>query len=88
MRELSRLFLDRHPGISTALATGKIEGVPFRVLDGDILPGDTYIAERNTGLRLLTCRQNNKDRGWVVPVGPEYLYDTGECFRIELLIEE
>jgi len=81
---INPLFLGRHPGFKQALETGEIEGVPFKILDGDIEPGDTYIAERNVGLKVLTCRKNNREMGWIEPVEPAYSYDTGECLRIEL----
>lgn len=81
------LFLSAHPGIKEALEKGEIEGVPFRLLEGDIEPGDTYIAERNVGLRLLTCASNNREGGWINPVEMAYPYDTGECIKIELLVD-
>jgi len=82
----NRLYLMAHPGINKAITSGEIEGVPFKLLDGDILPGDTYIAERNSGLKLLTCRSNNHEDGWIVPVEDAYCYDTNECIRIELQV--
>jgi len=84
--EFNPLYLAAHPGINKAITSGEIEGVPFNVLDGDILPGDTYIAERNSGLKLLTCRENNHEQGWIVPVESAYVYDTVECIRIELQV--
>ena len=84
---INPIFLSAHPGVREAVATGLIEGVPFRLLGGEIAPGDTYIAERNVGLRLLTCKENNHERGWIVPVENAYPYDTGECIKIELLID-
>ena len=80
-------FLNAHPGLKAALESGEIEDVPFRLLPGDIEPGDTYIAERNVGLQLLTCKSNNRKGGWINPVEVAYSYDTGECIKIELLIE-
>jgi len=82
------LYIGAHRGIREALESGQIEGVPFRVtgMGRDIRPGDTYIAERNVGLKLLTCRENDKENGWIIPDGNAYPYDTGECIRIELMI--
>lgn len=48
----------------------------------DIKPGDSYIAMRNTGLRLLTCKEVRS--GFVVPTEPEYPYDLWECVKVEI----
>ena len=48
----------------------------------DIRQGDYYIALRNTGPKLLTCREVDK-RGWVVPVELAYCYDTYECLKVK-----
>jgi hypothetical protein len=46
-----------------------------------IHPGDLYLAARNTGPRLLTCRALGE--GCVHPVEfPEYSYDMNECVKI------
>jgi hypothetical protein len=83
------LYLRTHKGVSEALTSGLIEGVPFKVTGPgeDIQPGDTYIAERNEGLKLLTCKHNNVKDYWIEPVENAYSYDTGECFRIELVVD-
>ena len=82
-------YLQAHKGVRDALTSGQIEGVPFKVTGHgiDIKPGDTYIAERNQGLMLLTCKRNDLDRYWVEPEEMAYSYDTGECIRIELVID-
>lgn len=80
------LFLARHPGIKQAVESGEIEGVPFKIADGEIEPGDMYIAERNVGLKLLTCQKNDKANGWIVPTELAYSYDRGECIKIELCL--
>lgn len=84
----SALYMSGHKGLKQALESGQIEGVPFKVTGRgtDIQPEDSYIAERNTGLKLLTCRRNDLLEGWVVAKEPEYSYDTGECIRIELAL--
>lgn len=80
----SSAFLAWHPGIKSALETGLIEGVPFKlILDRGIQGGDTYLAERNDGYKLLTAAFID-ERGWVVPVERAYCYDTGDCIPIEL----
>lgn len=83
---INPLFLEGHPEVREVLRTMTVEGVPFKLVPGDIETGDTYIAQRNTGLKLLTCRDNNREGGWINPVENAYSYDTGECIKIELLI--
>lgn len=51
----------------------------------ELEPGDTYVAERNQGPRLLTVRENNRTRGWVMPVENAYPYDTHECVGVEIV---
>jgi hypothetical protein len=42
--------------------------------------GDMYLAGRNTGIKLLTAKEVDHDRSWIVPEEfPFYLYDTWEC---------
>lgn len=86
-REFYSGYLNAHPGIKAALESGEVEGVPFRLVDGEIEAGDTYIAERNVGLKLLTCRENVKDQRFICPVENAYAYDTGECIKIELVLD-
>jgi hypothetical protein len=64
-----------------------LEGLKFRKIGNgeELNPGDLYIAERNTGPKLLTCRKNNRDDGWIVPTTMEYCYDTWECIKVELV---
>lgn len=68
-----------------AIEAGEFEGVPFKVTGegSDIEPGDTYLAERNSGVKLLTCKEHNRVKNWIVPVEDAYLFDTWECVRIE-----
>lgn len=71
-----------------AIEDGEFEGIPFKVTGSgeDINPGDTYLAERNSGVRLLTCKENDLRKKWIVPEENAYLFDTWECVRIEFLI--
>ncbi len=65
----------------------QFEGVTL-VLDTDrdykIEEGDTYIAGRNTGPQILTCRKNcdGFGEGWIRPEENAYSYDTHECRRV------
>lgn len=45
-----------------------------------IQPGDTYLAERNTGPHLLTCHKVKNN--YIVPVEMAYCYDVWECIKI------
>lgn len=80
-------WLAYRPGIRAALETGEIEGMRFRVLGkgADLEPGDTYIAERNSGMKLLTCRDNDHENGWVFPTERAYAFNVGECVKVELI---
>ena len=55
------------------------------VMDGDgaVRDGDTYIAERNT-VQLLTAREVNHERSWIVPEENAYAFDTWECVRVRI----
>jgi hypothetical protein len=54
----------------------------FEVSDHPIQPGDTYLAERNTGPKLLTCLSVS-DYGWVVATDiMEYSYNTRDCIKV------
>jgi hypothetical protein len=54
----------------------------------EILPGDLYLAKRNTGWHLLTCARVVQEgphhtRGYVVPQEPAaYCYDLWECLKV------
>ena len=66
--------------------TVTIEGVGF-VKDGDgiVSVGDTYIAERNQGPKLLTARTINDVDGYIVPVEMAYPYNIGECVKVRMV---
>ena len=48
-----------------------------------IKPGDWYLAKRNGPARILQCKANNLEKGWIVPTSNAYLYDAHECFRLK-----
>lgn len=50
--------------------------------DGEICPGDLYLARRNTGWKLLTCRKNVKNEGFIAPQENAYCFDTHECYKV------
>ena len=81
-------FFARRPGLKAALEAGEFEGIPFSVSsDQELRPGDTYLAERNTGPHLLTCRENVKDGPWIHAAERAYSYNTGECIKIDLQLD-
>jgi hypothetical protein len=49
--------------------------------EAEIKPGDTYIAKRNTGWKLLTCKDVSP-HGFINPIEREYNYDTHECIKV------
>ena len=57
--------------------------------DEEIQPGDSYVARRNTGLKLLTCESVNHADGWInaEPINGvmQYPYDTNECVKVSLV---
>jgi hypothetical protein len=69
-----------------------LEGINLRMKPGSIEPGDLYVAERNTGPQLLTCKDLHYvkwDDGtmrvsWINPTTTmDYPYDWWECVRVE-----
>ena len=65
--------------------TVELEGVKFAMDgDGEVFEGDIYIAERNTGPKLLTAKEVDY-RGWIVPVEKAYPYDIIECVKVKLV---
>lgn len=62
-------------------------GSKFRMIPGEIKPGDWYIAERNTGPHLLVCDSispgYDSRGGWINPTSLDYNFDINECVRVE-----
>ncbi len=53
------------------------------ILDEPIQPGDLYLAGRNTGIKLLTCKKVHPyPRGWIEPTTLDYSFDTHECKKV------
>lgn len=68
-----------------ALREGKtveVEGV-FVKMDGDgeVKAGDSYVAERNTGPKLLLAKTIDP-RGWIRSTCDAYPFDIGECVKV------
>lgn len=74
----------------------ELEGVAFAAADGPICAGDWYIAERNTGPKLLTAHSfirylgqgesepvaNSEHSSWILSEEKAYPYDTHECVKV------
>lgn len=78
MRERSKVWNNLKKGEEVIF-----NGMKLKPLEGDIEPGDKYLAERNTGPKLLVCREIGMDC-----IHPEhepvaYSYDTWECVKVE-----
>ncbi len=58
-------------------------GILVKMDEGEIKPGDLYVAERNTGLHLLTAREVNMEVGCIFPVDRDaYAFDLHECVKV------
>lgn len=57
-------------------------GLLVKMVEGDLEPGDLYVAERNTGPHLLTCREINEELGCVFATILAYPFDTNECVKV------
>lgn len=47
-----------------------------------IRPGQMYLAQRNTGVKLLECKDLS-DKAFVIPAENEYSFDFNECVLVE-----
>jgi hypothetical protein len=79
---------DRYLALQLLHAGGVLElsGIRPRKRTGEIQPGDLYVGERNTGPKLLTCKEVRFAAGvpdFVVPTTANYAYDWSECVRVE-----
>lgn len=65
----------------------RAKGLGFISSSDSIQPGDTYLAERNTGPKLLTCLKVMKndfgEPSYIVPKEVAYCFDVWECVKIE-----
>ena len=72
-----------------ALRRGEIvdlEGIKLKMDKGEIQPGDLYVAERNTGPKLLTAEKIvRSDLGHISHIQPttlDYSFDGHECVKV------
>ena len=55
----------------------------FEISEDPIQAGDTYLAQRNMGPKLLTCKKVDTENGWVVSTEElEYPYNISNCVKI------
>lgn len=67
-----------------AVGFGQVGGVFFRVVGGELQPGDHYICGRNTGPHLRVVKSIHPD-GWVHATDvTTYPFDTWECVKVEV----
>lgn len=58
------------------------EGVLIKVdPNSQIEVGDLYLAKRNVGWKLLTCKDNSNP-SFIIPVENAYYYSRHECYKI------
>jgi hypothetical protein len=78
--------MHRIPEIQAILDGQTIEFDGFQVTkaDGPIEPGDTYLAGRNMGPKLLTARLVDTELGCIYPNERVYPYDLHECVKVEI----
>lgn len=62
----------------------EFEGMTFDKVEGELQPGDTYLAERNQGPKLLTVRNVDHNLRCVFPKEAAYPYDFGECIKVAI----
>lgn len=60
-----------------------LDGLKFVKEEGDIQPGDLYIAERNAGPKLLTAKRIDTDLECIFPTCTAYPYDLHECIKVK-----
>ena len=58
------------------------DALGLQILDRAIQVGDLYLAGRNTGVKLLTCREVEVAQRFIVPTTIDYCYDTWECVPV------
>lgn len=59
--------------------------IAYREIRGnELVPGDLYIAKRNTGWHLGKCLKVNHEYGWVMSDPPckLYSYNCNECYKV------
>lgn len=58
------------------------EGILFLKDDTKLEPGDLYVAERNSGPKLLTVKKIDHKNMLVIPTNCEYPFNFDECVKV------
>lgn len=59
-----------------------LDGIQVNMDEGGIKSGDLYVAERNTGPKLLIAREVCEDIGCIFPTTCDYVFDLHECVKV------
>ncbi len=60
-----------------------LKGIRLKMDNGLIKIGDLYIAERNTGPKLLIAKKIDEETGYIIPTTIDYLYGMQECVKVK-----
>lgn len=75
------IMMELRAGKSTILDGFLLQGCP----EEEVRVGDYYVAQRNTGPQLLRAEAVDEVGWWIVPDTFAYVYDIGECVKVEIL---
>jgi hypothetical protein len=70
--------------------TVEFEGTVLEISKDEIKPGDTYVAERNIGIELLTAKEivHTNGRPYIIPKEKgHYCYNVSECRKVTKILE-
>ena len=60
----------------------EVEGVIVKMDgDGTVSAGDSYVAERNTGPKLLIAERIDVENGFIIPTSLAYCFSIKECVK-------
>lgn len=66
----------------------EIEGLKLEIADRLPNEGELYVAERNTGKKLLTAKRIDYTNNYVIPVERNaYVYDFHECKAVVKMLD-
>lgn len=78
------MYYPTHPENRQEITEKAMQLEATMLWDEEIKPGDKYLAARNVGAQLLTCKENDRVNRWIVPEEKAYLYDTNECVKVKM----
>lgn len=59
-----------------------LNGKEIKLDNNPIRKGDTYLAERDTGIKILIAKEIDEKNNTIVPHNSEYCYYIQECRRV------